>query len=184
MGSCRVPDCSGATEFDENAQAVLCTTCGTVATQDILRHDWDGELSGSSLYFGPTTLRSLRRVGGGLAGQSSKEDRDRRNMVRAWLLTISRRVLLLELQTAMHQYILGILTKLAYSGLAPRACTLFDQARTRGKYRWGRKAVLVAGACIIVVLRESKKGIMISQLAVRILFASYTCSLIRVDPSP
>lgn len=81
MGSCRVPDCGGTTEYDETAQAILCTTCGTVATQDVLRHDWDGELSGSSLYFGPTTLRSLRHAGGGLAGQSSKEDRDRRNTV-------------------------------------------------------------------------------------------------------
>ncbi|KAF8514738.1 hypothetical protein JB92DRAFT_3115333 [Gautieria morchelliformis] len=147
MGRCKVSDCNGVTEYDENAQAVLCTTCGTVTTQDILRHDWDGELSGSSLYFGPTTLKSLRRAGGGLSGQSSKEDRDRRNT------------------TAMHQYILGILTKLACPGLTPRACTLFDQARTRGKFRWGKKALLVAAACVVVVLREGKKGIMMSQLA-------------------
>lgn len=67
----------------------------------------------------------------------------------------------------MHQYILGILTKLGYPGLSPRAHALFAQAKTRGKYRWGKKSVLVAGACVIVGLRESKKGVMISQLAVR-----------------
>ncbi|KAF8585143.1 hypothetical protein K439DRAFT_1616226 [Ramaria rubella] len=147
MGRCRVPDCSGTTEYDENAQAVLCTTCGTVTTQDVLTHEWDGELAGSSLYFGPTTLKSLRRVGAGLAGQSSKEDRDRRNT------------------TAMHQYILGLSTKLSCPGIAARSQTLFDQVRARGKYRWGKKAVLVAGACIAIVLRESRKGVMMSHLA-------------------
>jgi len=80
--------------------------------------------------------------------------------------------LILPSQLAMHQYILGLLTKLACSGLAPRAQSLFDRARVCGKYRWGKKAVLVAGACIAVVLRESRKGVMMSHLAVCILLCN------------
>ena len=66
----------------------------------------------------------------------------------------------------MWHYILGILTKLACGGLAPRARNLFDQARIRGKFRWGKTALLVAGASILVALRENKKGVTMIQLAV------------------
>ena len=167
MVPCRFPGCTGTTEYDESAQAVLCTACGTVTTQDILTYERDGEWSGSSVYFGPTTLRSLRRVGGVLAGQSKKEDRDRRNTVRLLHVQIHGGFqFIMASQIAMHQYILGVLTKLTCPGLAPRAQSLFDRARAHGNYRWGKKAVLVAGACIAIALRESRKGVMMSHLTV------------------
>ena len=72
----------------------------------------------------------------------------------------------MQFQTAMHHYILGILTKLTCAGLAPRARNIFDQARALGKFRWGKKAHLVAAASILMVLRENKKGVMMVQLAV------------------
>ncbi|KAF8527551.1 hypothetical protein BU17DRAFT_39675 [Hysterangium stoloniferum] len=171
MGRCRVPGCKGATEFEGSAQAVLCTTCGTVANGDVLSHD---EISGSSLYFGPTTLKSLRRVGGGLVGQSNQEDRDRRYM------------------TAMDQFIVTTLTRLSCAGLAPRARTLFEQAKSRHNYRWGKTSVLVAGACIIIVLRENKKSALFTHVASLMDVSptalcrkfTYLCTLLNIEVPP
>ncbi|GJJ13353.1 hypothetical protein Clacol_007605 [Clathrus columnatus] len=147
MGRCDDPDCNGVTDFDESAQAIVCTSCGKVINQSILRDDWDGETAGSSFYFGPTALKSLRRAGASLSGQYDKEERDSRNM------------------HAMHQYIGTILTRLANPGLTERACTLFTQVRARQYFKWGKKAVLVAGVCIAIVLRENKKGVLLKDLS-------------------
>lgn len=81
MSRCDDPDCNGHTEFDETAQAIVCINCGKVVNHAIFRDDWDGETAGSSFYFGPTGLKSLRRVGANLSGLYDKEERDRRNMV-------------------------------------------------------------------------------------------------------
>ncbi|KIJ53346.1 hypothetical protein M422DRAFT_775914 [Sphaerobolus stellatus SS14] len=147
MGRCSVPECGGTTEYDDGAQAIVCTTCGVVAAQDILTDIWEGEGGGSSLYFGPTTLKSLRHMGTVLVGQSNKEDRDRRNMA------------------AMHQYVINVLSRMNSQGLAPRVDYLFERARTLLKFRWGKTAALMAGASMMVAMRENHKGVLMAQLA-------------------
>lgn len=57
----------------------------------------------------------------------------------------------------MHEFIKSVTSSLNLTGLSPRAATLFTQAMTTGQYRWGRKARLVAGACIAIALREVKR---------------------------
>lgn len=57
----------------------------------------------------------------------------------------------------MHEFIRSISSRLSNPGLSPRAVTLFTQAMTRGRYHWGRKAKLTAGASIAIALRESRK---------------------------
>jgi len=42
-------------------------------------------------------------------------------------------------------------------GLSPRAITLFNQARSVIKFRWGKKATSVAGACLAIALREANR---------------------------
>jgi len=58
----------------------------------------------------------------------------------------------------MSIFINSVLTKLKNPGLSPRAETIFTQAMTNGKYRWGRKAKLVAGASMAIALRETHKS--------------------------
>jgi len=60
-------------------------------------------------------------------------------------------------QYAIQEFIRSLVSTLSATGLAPRATTLFTQAMAAGNFRWGRKAKLVAGACISVALRESKR---------------------------
>lgn len=57
----------------------------------------------------------------------------------------------------MYEFIKSLALPLNASGLAPRAITLFNQAMAGGHFRWGRKAKMVAGACISIALRESKR---------------------------
>ena len=52
------------------------------------------------------------------------------------------------------------------AGLAPRATTLFNQAKAIGFFRWGRRAKLVAGACIAISLRESSRPDSIQDISV------------------
>lgn len=58
----------------------------------------------------------------------------------------------------MSIFINSVLTKLKNPGLSPRAETIFTQAMTNGRYRWGRKAKLVAGASMAIALREAHKS--------------------------
>ncbi len=62
------------------------------------------------------------------------------------------------MQFQMKEFIASLTTALQVSsGLAPRASTLFAQAMKLGNFRWGRKAKLVAGACLSIALREAKR---------------------------
>jgi transcription factor IIIB 90 kDa subunit len=67
----------------------------------------------------------------------------------------------------MHNYIASLANRLGHPGLIPRVQLLFDQAMHRGKYRWGKKARLVAGACLAIALREAHKGDTLKDIAVR-----------------
>ncbi|KAG1891304.1 hypothetical protein F4604DRAFT_405757 [Suillus subluteus] len=58
----------------------------------------------------------------------------------------------------MSIFITSVLTKLKNPGLSPRAEAIFTQAMAKGKYRWGRKAKLAAGASMAIALREAHKS--------------------------
>jgi len=113
----------------------------------------EADEDGTAWYAGPSTLRSIRG-GRMLVGQDNKEMRDRRNMF------------------SSHGFLRALLVRLNYPGLAPRATNLFNLAMKAGSYRWGNKAVLVAGASVAIALRESGKGETLEYLA----------SLISVSP--
>ena len=53
-----------------------------------------------------------------------------------------------------------------------RAQGVFDQAMRAGRFRWGRKAKLTAGASLAIALRESHKSDSIRDIAVSILLHS------------
>lgn len=57
----------------------------------------------------------------------------------------------------MHDFIRSLASTFSFPGLSPRATTLFNQAMSTGQFRWGQKAKLVAGACLSLALRESKR---------------------------
>ncbi|KAG6895360.1 hypothetical protein C0992_001667 [Termitomyces sp. T32_za158] len=57
----------------------------------------------------------------------------------------------------MSQFISSLAASINASGLSPRATLIFTQAMTAGKYRWGRKAKLVAGASLSLALREYRR---------------------------
>jgi transcription factor IIIB subunit 2 len=84
-------------------------------------------------------LKNIHKQGWNLAGQH-KEARDRGNAI------------------AMSIFITSVMTKLKNPGLSPRAEAIFTQAMTKGKYRWGRKAKLAAGASMAIALREAHKS--------------------------
>ncbi|THH33010.1 hypothetical protein EUX98_g1215 [Antrodiella citrinella] len=55
--------------------------------------------------------------------------------------------------------------KLGHPGLAGRAQHILDSAMQRGRYKWGRKAKLTAGAGIAIALREAHKADSIRDIA-------------------
>jgi len=57
----------------------------------------------------------------------------------------------------MAEFINCLASSINASSLSPRATTLFNQAMAAGRYRWGRKGKLVAGACLVLALREYKR---------------------------
>ncbi|EIN03416.1 hypothetical protein PUNSTDRAFT_147062 [Punctularia strigosozonata HHB-11173 SS5] len=149
MATCRCKECGGDVVWDTEAGSSICTECGTLedASQSVLTSSqYDAQDTFVFDNSQATTLKSLRHSGRNLAGQE-KHARHTRNTL------------------AMHSYILGILTRLSHPGLLPRANTLFDNAMTTGKLRWGRKAKLTAGASIIIALRESGRSSFLDDIA-------------------
>lgn len=65
----------------------------------------------------------------------------------------------------MHDFIRSIASRLSNPGVSPRAANIFNQAMSLGRYRWGRKARLTAGASIVIGLRESRKPDSIQDIA-------------------
>ncbi|KAG1782773.1 hypothetical protein EV702DRAFT_960825 [Suillus placidus] len=137
------PDCGGTFVWDDNVCSSICKKCGTLSNsaQYVLAshtESHDSSMHQNSLFSSAAPLKNIHK-GWNLAGQH-KEARDRGNAI------------------AMSIFITSVLTKLKNPGLSPRAEAIFTQAMTKGKYRWGRKAKLAAGASMAIALREAHKS--------------------------
>ncbi|KAK0503116.1 hypothetical protein EDD18DRAFT_1244673, partial [Armillaria luteobubalina] len=132
--------CGASTVWDDDANSAICTVCGTLvdSSQSVLSSISEYQASWNPSFLPNPTLKSFRNPNWQLAGQG-KEARDRQN------------------SAAMHEFINSLANILSVPALASRATTLFTQAMAAGNFRWGRKAKLVAGACLSIALRESKR---------------------------
>ncbi|KAL4244089.1 hypothetical protein ABKN59_011224 [Abortiporus biennis] len=141
------PSCNTSTPptFIQELGSSICVECGTLSnpSQAILASHLENNDSGYNYEFALGSNRAGRalkgRNGWTFNGQG-KEERERRNMI------------------AMHEFISTLSSRLSSTGLAARAQTLFDQAMSKGKFRWGKKAKILAGACLSIALRESGKS--------------------------
>ncbi|KIK06528.1 hypothetical protein K443DRAFT_263450 [Laccaria amethystina LaAM-08-1] len=139
-------ECRGDTIWDDEAASAICTTCGTLTdpSQSILTsQDYRSEFFHSNPLWDPatsTTLKVSRRNGGqwDLSGQEA-EARGRKNSY------------------AIAEFINSLAVSMNAAALSPRALTLFNQAKTAGQFRWGRKTRLTAGACLSIALREANR---------------------------
>lgn len=114
-----------------------CTNCGEVIESVFLSNE--APYSEAPQYSRPgVPLKSIRNEGWALAGQEAEA----RNY---------------RLKSEVHNYIKQFTVEIACPGLCERVCTLFDQAMTSGQFRWGFKAVLVAGAALVLALRETDR---------------------------
>jgi transcription factor IIIB 90 kDa subunit len=173
-------ECGGRTQWEPEAGSSICTGCGTLedASQQVLdshleisQHDSMRERP--FLNVRPSnTLKSFRNVGWDLAGQG-KEARDLRNLVRLRIpCTHARGATSNSIdwlaQTAMHEYITTIGRRLGFVGQTQRAVNIFTTLMERGKFRWGRKARLMAGAALAISLREAKRSDSLRDIGVRL----------------
>jgi transcription factor IIIB 90 kDa subunit len=78
----------------------------------------------------------------------------------------------------MHEFINAISSRLSHPGSALRAQTIFDQAMSKGKFRWGKKAKRIAGASIAIALREATKSVSLRDIAVSLQPSSMKFQLI------
>lgn len=69
----------------------------------------------------------------------------------------------------MHDFIRTLAVTLSLPGCTTRAQTIFDQAMAQGRFRWGRKSKMIAGAAVAVASRESNKSVSLRDIAVRVL---------------
>ncbi|KAH7910653.1 hypothetical protein BJ138DRAFT_1152434 [Hygrophoropsis aurantiaca] len=141
------PECGAESVWNEDICSSICVQCGTLSDPSQSLLDSHTEHTDNSAHRYQTwltssaaTLKSIRSQNNwNLAGQG-KEVRERNNAI------------------AMSTFITSVLARLNSPGLSPRAETLFTQAMTAAKYRWGRKAKLAAGASIAIALREAHKS--------------------------
>lgn len=95
----RCSECGGATTWDDDAASAICTSCGTLTdpSQSILSSQAEQEqpynpsVPATGLWnpAAPATLKSFRTgPNWNLAGQATKEARDRKNSVRPQIFYI------------------------------------------------------------------------------------------------
>ena len=68
----------------------------------------------------------------------------------------------------MREYVSTLASRVGHPALFTRSLFVFEQAMERGRYRYGRKARLVAGASLAISLREAHKGETIKDIAVSV----------------
>ncbi|KZT44114.1 hypothetical protein SISSUDRAFT_1057109 [Sistotremastrum suecicum HHB10207 ss-3] len=151
------PLCAGTTDWNDQANSVVCEDCGNVldATQTTLvTHFDEGTLrianKSTGGLFESIASATLRTANGSvLAGQSSKARRDAANA------------------RAQHEHIFSALRNLGASDNAifERAKYLFDHGMVKCSYRWGRQANLLSAACILIAMKEYRKGGTLSTVA-------------------
>jgi len=148
-------ECGELSIWEQELGSAICTRCGTLSnpSQSVLAsHLEHVDTSGHdySQYWNHTLAKGRSAIKGrngwNLPGQD-KEATHRRNTVQ------------------MHDFIRAVTMKLGNPGLASRAEHIFDSAMEKGRYRWGRKAKLTAGASIAIALREAHKADSIRDIA-------------------
>lgn len=66
----------------------------------------------------------------------------------------------------MRRYIAALAHRVEHPSLSSRTIFLFELAMERGHFRYGRRARLVAAACLAVALRENHLGETLKDIAV------------------
>ncbi|KAJ7740745.1 hypothetical protein DFH07DRAFT_751511 [Mycena maculata] len=140
--------CGGPTVVDD-AAGVICILCAEIAEPNLVVLTSDIEYPASTTYDGwnPVAPKTVKTARNRYLSAQGKEIRDSKNL------------------DDMHHFIKNLARAAFVSGTTERAYNLFEKAMTSGKYRWGRMAKLVAGACISIALRSSNRPEMFPQLA-------------------
>jgi transcription factor IIIB 90 kDa subunit len=148
--------CSGATEWDDGANSIVCLDCGNLedSTQTALVEQAEPGQAGhlvsqpTDIFHSLSTPALKAATGRVLAGQSSKANRDAAN------------------SRMMHEYISSITRVISSRAITDRAQHLFDLAMYEGSYKWGAQAKRVAAACVAIALNESGKVDSVALIAV------------------
>ncbi|CAK5277756.1 unnamed protein product [Mycena citricolor] len=133
--------CGNATLIDDDA-GLVCGNCGDVADPNhvvLSMDDFEGRTFG-----GPKILKSGR--GRVLPGQS-EQARDAAH------------------HAEMREKLTRLADTLGVSDKLERAHNLFKNAMNTGKFRWGRTARLVAGACLSIALRFDNRPELFGNIA-------------------
>ncbi|KAL5529117.1 hypothetical protein ACEPAG_5091 [Sanghuangporus baumii] len=146
-------ECGGDFVWDADAGSAVCLNCGTLQdpSQVVLDSHIEPEHSAkdtdSFSFYHRVTLKSFRNAHGwDLAGQGSQPDIERNKI-------------------AMREYISALAHRIGHPSLSSRTLFLFELAMERGRFRYGKRARLVAAACLAIVLRENHKGETLKDIA-------------------
>lgn len=139
--------------WDDDAGSAVCPSCGTLqdSQQIILDTHVETEDNGNNRYnipfYSRSTLKSFRSANGwDLAGQGVQAAAERNKI-------------------SMRELVAALASRIGYPALAARAVNIFELAMQKGNFRFGRKARLVAGASLIIALRENQKGETVRDIA-------------------
>ncbi|KAL5511534.1 hypothetical protein ACEPAH_4751 [Sanghuangporus vaninii] len=146
-------ECGDDFVWDADAGSAVCLNCGTLQnpSQVVLDSHIEPEHSAkdtdSFSFYHRVTLKNFRNAHGwDLAGQGSEPDIERNKI-------------------AMREYVSALAHRIGHPSLSGRTLFLFELAMERGRFRYGKRARLVAAACLAIALRENHKGETIRDIA-------------------
>ncbi|KAI5124494.1 hypothetical protein M0805_003021 [Coniferiporia weirii] len=153
MRSEKCGECGDEFVWDSDAGSAVCIGCGTLQdpSQVVLDAHIDPADDGRDRYGLPfhtrSTLKAFRNSSGwDLTGQGKQASAERNKI-------------------AMRQYTVALASRIGHPALSTRSLYLFELAMDKGRFRYGRKARLVAGASLAIALREEQKGETIRDIA-------------------
>ncbi|GAA5835341.1 hypothetical protein JCM9279_004511 [Rhodotorula babjevae] len=166
MSDTACPSCGahGTLEYAVEVGTLACTRCGTVAASSSLhsfellqRVDAEDAYQNGRTYVGS----GGGTYGGGMGTQRVGQQ------VSAWTRTAEGGTAIYQAQrrTETEQYMRRLLTRYDLLSLRDRVRFLFERAKQRLGFQWGRKAELFAAACVYNAAREASKGLWLLELA-------------------
>ncbi|KAF7295050.1 hypothetical protein MIND_01043200 [Mycena indigotica] len=132
-----MPPCKqcGVPTISDPDVGLVCPQCGEIVDPDRVVLAIDGDLPPVVSEPFPASARTIKTARNRYLGGADKETRTHKSLLE------------------MQRFINNLSRALLVSSVSDRAYNIFQQAMATGKFRWGRTARLVAGACVSIALR-------------------------------
>ncbi|GAA6000977.1 hypothetical protein JCM10207_007352 [Rhodosporidiobolus poonsookiae] len=163
-GACT--DCGGPLEHSPELGTTACTVCGLVSTSSSSQAiEFLGRVHDEDAFEGGRTIVGSRQSGWG--GTGAEGARRMGGKATAWMSRAGESAVIYHSKKHddFQRYLNRLLTRFNVHSLRRRVQWLFDEAKRKVRFKWGKAAETFGAACLYIAAREANKGVWLLELA-------------------